>query len=37
MIFYYPDGDGFKIVNGKLNLALGTTPSTVEGAMWLSV
>lgn len=30
-------GDGLKVVNGKLVLALGTTPSTVEGAMWLSV
>ncbi len=30
-------GDGLKMTGEILSIALGTTPSTVEGAMWLSV
>ena len=30
-------GTGLKVINDTLHLALGTTASTAEGAMWLSV
>ena len=30
-------GDGFTMLGEYLTLSLGTTPSTVEGAMWLEI